>query len=335
MNDMVKVNLAAVYYAAWKEFCASEQDPTTGRLWELFGVHLRNAIDTIAQGLDFHLEHMQHVFPELVLDLLCHGTIERGLDATAGGVDYYNLCVDGAGLATIADSFAALETWIERTPRLSWNEAKDIIKNNWQGTEGERTRLLMKRTPRYGHGGTLADNYAEKIAGLFTELVVVKPTPKGYRMLPGLFSWASMISMGKDVGPTANGRFAGDPISHGANPDPGFRRDGAATALAGAVAAVQPGFGNTAPMQLDLDPGLGRDEVGRRNVKALIQSHFALGGTQININVLDKAKILEAHRDPLNYPDLIVRVTGFSAYFASLSPEFRQLVVDRILAESD
>ena len=41
----------------------------------------------------------------------------------------------------------------------------------------------------------------------------------------------------------------------------------------------------------------------------------------------------EAHQDPSKYPDLIVRVTGFSAYFASLSPEFRQLVVDRIIAE--
>ncbi len=38
-----------------------------------------------------------------------------------------------------------------------------------------------------------------------------------------------------------------------------------------------------------------------------------------------------AHEDPSLYPDLVVRVTGFSAYFASLSPKFRQLVVDRIL----
>ena len=43
--------------------------------------------------------------------------------------------------------------------------------------------------------------------------------------------------------------------------------------------------------------------------------------------------MLEAHKDPSKYPDLVVRVTGFSAYFASLSPEFRQLVVNRILVE--
>ena len=50
----------------------------------------------------------------------------------------------------------------------------------------------------------------------------------------------------------------------------------------------------------------------------------------ININIIDAEKILEAHKDPYKYPDLVVRVTGFTAYFAMLSPEFRQLVVDRI-----
>jgi len=63
----------------------------------------------------------------------------------------------------------------------------------------------------------------------------------------------------------------------------------------------------------------------------LIETHFKQGGTLININVLDKEKLLEAHEDPTKHPDLVVRVTGFTAYFASLSPEFRQLVVDRFL----
>ena len=143
-----------------------------------------------------------------------------------------------------------------------------------------------------------------------------------------------MIAMGK-VGATPNGRHAGEPISHGANPDPGFRKDGAPTALAVAVAAVQPGYGNTAPMQMELDPALAAR--GRRIAVRgrLIRTHFDLGGTQINLNVMDKETVLEAHKDPSKYPDLVVRVTGFSAYFASLSPEFRQIVVARALSEED
>jgi len=138
--------------------------------------------------------------------------------------------------------------------------------------------------------------------------------------------------MGKEIGATPNGRFAGGPISHGSNPDPGFRRDGAPTAMAAAIASVQPGYGNTAPMQMELDPLIAREDDGVDLVSNLIRTHFELGGTQINLNIMDSARVLEAHQDPEKYPDLVVRVTGFSAYFASLSPAFRQLVVDRIIA---
>jgi pyruvate-formate lyase len=65
---------------------------------------------------------------------------------------------------------------------------------------------------------------------------------------------------------------------------------------------------------------------------AFIRVIFERGATLLNINIIDRDKILSAHRDPSLYPDLVVRVTGFTAYFAMLSPEFRQLVVDRIIS---
>ena len=66
-------------------------------------------------------------------------------------------------------------------------------------------------------------------------------------------------------------------------------------------------------------------------LKTLIQTHFELGGTLMNINIVDEEKILAASRDPDAYPDLIVRVTGFTAYFSNLSPDFRKLVLNRIV----
>jgi formate C-acetyltransferase len=195
-------------------------------------------------------------------------------------------------------------------------------------------RLMMRNIPRYGSGGSKADDYGRAIASAFTGIVKEKPTPNGFTLIPGIFSWAATIAMGKDVGATPNGRHAKAPISHGPNPDPGFRRDAAPTALALTVAAVQPGYGNTAPMQIELDPGLSKSAEGVATVADLIRTHFDLGGTQINMNIVDKKTLLEAHKDPGKFPDLVVRVTGFSAYFASLSPEMRQIVVDRVIAES-
>jgi formate C-acetyltransferase len=254
-------------------------------------------------------------------------------DASHGGVEFYNLCIDAAGLATVADSFAAVEQRIEKEQRLNWNEMMHFLDTDWAGAEGEKARLMMKNISRYGSGGSRADDFGLKVSQAFTRLVKEKPTPNGYNLIPGIFSWAANILMGKDVGSTPNGRHARSMISHGPNPDPGFRKDGAPSALALTVARVQQGYGNTAPMQIEFDPGLGKDGESLDKVVSLIKTHFALGGTQINLNILDKNKILAAHKDPSKYPDLVVRVTGFSAYFGSLSPEFRQMVVDRIIAD--
>jgi formate C-acetyltransferase len=302
-------------------------------LWSLFDYHLTRAVDVIARGLDFHMKHMHKIFPELVLDLLCHGPIEKGRDATDRGLEYYNLGIDAAALGTVADSFAALEQRIEIEERLSWDEIADHLDSNWAGSTGEKARVMMASCPRYGSGDSLADRYAQRISRLFTRIVKEKPTPDGFNLIPGIFSWALVVAMGRELPATPNGRFAGEPISQGANPHSGVQ--GAVhvgpTSMATAIAAVQPGYGNTAPMQIDLDPGLASNEESVEIIESLIKTHFDLGGTQINMNVIDTSKILEAHKDPERYPDLVVRVTGFSAYFATLSEELRQYVVDRIV----
>ena len=158
--------------------------------------------------------------------------------------------------------------------------------------------------------------------------------PKSRQLVPGWFSWARTIEYGSKVPATPNGRLAGEPISHGANPNPGFRRDGAVTAQSNGIASVQCGYGNTAPLQIEFDPELNVDNGGIELVLNLIKGHFDQGGTLININVLDTEKLIKAHKNPDLYPDLVVRVTGFTAYFASLSPEFRQLVIDRFISRS-
>lgn len=334
MNDCVKINLAQVFMVALDDMLADQSArPTAAELFRRFEQHLRRAVEVTAQCMDFHLAHMHRVMPELVLDLLCYGPIEKGEDASHGGVEFTNLGLDGSALAVVADSFAAVEQRIEIEGRLTWAELRQHLDSNWAGLAGERMRLLMHATPRYGSGGSLADTYARRVARVFAESVAARPTPAGHKLIPGLFSWANTIPMGKDVGATPNGRRAGEPISHGSNPEPGFRRDGAPTAMAAAIAAVQPGYGNTAPMQIELDPMLSREQGGVALIAGLLRTHFDLGGTQVNMNIMDCGRVLEAHKDPSLYPDLVVRVTGFSAYFASLSPAFRQLVVDRILAE--
>ena len=326
MNDLVKINVAKVMEEALKDMRA-EQAPSTKRLLELFEQHLKIAVEVTAAGVNLHLDHAWEVTPELVMNLMMENCIETGQDISQCA-QLFTIGVDGAGLAVVADSFAAMQTRIEEQDLLTWEQMYAALDNDFAD---ERVRMMMQTAPRYCGGNTVADDWAKTLTDIWVRTIKAQPMPGKRQLLPGWFSWARSIEYGATVGATPNGRRKGEPLSHGANPNPGFRKDGAVTAQSNGIAAVQCGYGNAAPLQLEFDPRITVDEGGVEVVCQLIRSHFDLGGTLININVLDGEKLMAAHKDPSLYPDLVVRVTGFTAYFATLSPGFRQLVVSRFL----
>ena len=305
-------------------------------LWERYEHHLGISVDIIKQGFAWHMDHQARNSPEIVLNLFCHGPIERGLDVSAGGVDIYNLTCDGVGLPTVADSFAAVEQRVIKEQRITWDELAQHLASDYAGPDGEKVRLMLHNISRYGSGNSRADWWARRVSETYSSLVRNTPTSNGFNVIPGLFSHGIINMLGKDLGATPNGRHAHAPIAHSADPDPGFMPGGGSTptAKSNAVAMVQPGWGNSAPLQIDFDRPLAREYGGLDAVEGLIKAHNAAGGTLVNINVVSKEQILEAHKDTSKYPDLIVRVTGYSAFFKTLSPEYRQQIVDRILAES-
>ena len=329
LNDTVKVNMAKLFEVAFLDMMEGGEH-SSAKLWELFDRHMGIAVDVVKQSIDLHVKYSYLTRPELALNFMCHGPIEKGFDISHGSVDYYNFGVDFCALGTVADSFAALERAVEHDRRIGWQDIGATLRNNWEGRED--LRLYMRNTPHYGYGGTKADEYASRIVERMTYHTKKSPTPDGWNCIPGMFSWANTIGLGKTVMATPNGRKAGEPITHGANPEPGFRESGALTAMGLAVASVQPRWGNTAPIQLEIDPGLARGEQGIDNITDFLMTYCNdLGGSLVNINIVDRDKLLDAYDNPEKYPDLVVRITGFSVYFCTLSKDFRKLVVDRII----
>ena len=326
MNDTVKINIAKVFDDALNEMRA-EKEKSCKQLFEIYEKHLKIAIDTTAKGINLHLDHQWEVTPELIMNLMMENTLEKGEDISqCAGL--YTIGVDGAGLATVADSFGAMQTRIEEEKLLTWEQLYDALDSNFAD---ERIRLMLNSSPKYCCGNTLSDEWAKELTKSWVKNIRAQRMPSGRQLVPGWFSWARTIEYGSKVGASPNGRRKGEPISHGANPNPHFRQDGAPTAQSNGIASVQCGYGNTAPLQIEFDPHVASDEKGVDTVLALIEGHFKQGGTLININVLDGEKLMKANENPEDYPDLVVRVTGFTAYFATLSPQFRQLVVDRFL----
>jgi len=329
MNDLVKVNIAKVFEVAYLEMVGEGKGCSTTLLWEMFEKHLAKAVQTAADGIRHHLKYQKYNEPELILNLLSHGPIEKGQDVSDGGAQYYNLSIDGAGLAIAADSFAALEQRIEKEGRLTWETVIEAVAADFNNEGGEVVRNILKNSSHYGCEGSTGEKWALKIRDAFNGFVKGQGSGN-HTFIPGFFSWANTIQFGEAVKATPNGRKAGAPIAHGANPVPGFTVDGASLALASSIAQIQPGYGNTAPMQWELDPTFAKEK-NVEVIESIIKTHMELGGTLINVNILDKETLLKAHKNPEDYPELVVRVTGFTAYFSMLSPKFRQLVVDRLV----
>ena len=331
MNDTVKINLAKVFEVAYYDMLENETEPSADKLFEYYSRHMKTAVDATGNGIMHHLKYQTKSQPELILNLFQHGLIEKGVNITDGGANYYNMCVDGSGIAVAADSFASIEQRIDKEKKLTYRELTNHLSENYEGKDGEYIRCLMQNSERYCGGNSLGDKWAKKISDLYTSLVRdLNNQHPGINFIPGFFSWSNTIGLGKTVGATPNGRKAYEAINHGANPNGGFRNDGAVSAMCNSIGMIQPGYGNCAPVQLEFDPGIVNDAEGIDKMAAMIKTIMDTGNTLLNINIIDAKKILEAHKDPFKYPDLVVRVTGFTAFFAMLSPEFRQLVVDRV-----
>jgi len=332
LQDVTRCNLGFALHYALQDI--RRKDPSIEALFDRFCFHTKAIVDSIKAGYDKHYEVMGRNKPELVYNLFMNGPIERGLNCSEGGVDILNFNIDGVALATVADSFAAIEERILTEKRITWEELFDALDNNYEGAEN--IRLMMKNIKRLGSPDSHAQAWAVKIRDYFVGCCKREGTPKYHLpIIPGMFSHGTILDLGAKLPATPNGRRKGEPISHSNEPDPGFTagiHTFSPTLKANAVALLQPGYGNSAPLHLDIDSELLKKEGGIDALISLIHVHNQMGGTLINLNFLTKKKLLEAHEDPGKHPDLIVRVTGYSAFFASLSKEYRQQIVDRFLS---
>lgn len=334
LQDVTRANLGFALHYALEDLRTGER--SMEKLFERFCHHTGIIVDSIKAGYDRHYEVVGRNTPELCYNLFMHGPIERGLNCSEGGVDILNFNIDGVALSTVADSFAAIEQRIVNEGRITWDRLYEVMDANYE--EAEEIRLMMKNIKRFGCPDSLAERWAFRVRDYFVDACKNTGTPKHHLpIIPGMFSHGTIGELGKKLPATPNGRKNYEAISHSNEPDPGFARglDTFSPSLkATAVALAQPGYGNSAPLHLDIDMDMLAREGGVDALVALIHTHNHMGGTLINLNCLTKEKLMRAHENPDKYPDLLVRVTGYSAFFASLSKEYRQQILDRFLTRA-
>ena len=274
-----------------------------------FNAHLRRTLDMPVET--FHFE-----------SVLQHDCLEKCLDVSRGGIRYPMDIFLFAGIATAADSLAAIEQMVYSEKRFTLSEFMSIVRDDFAGQEKLRQEIL-NNCPHYGNNDDRADRWAVAVTNLLFDVSNEMERPPEYLLVPALYSLHLHFQRGLEFPATPDGRRQGEFLSENQSPTHGADRSGL-TAMLQSAAKL--------PNWRTLEGGLGVRFSGKmepENFISMMDTFFSLGGQQIGVTVVDRDTLLDAREHPENYQDLCVRVTGFSAYFNTLSPDSKQDVINR------
>lgn len=302
--------------------------PSFPAFLELYFQNLKAGLTKHAHGIKQEENYDYWQFSSPFFSSLIEDCIARGCDLNGGGAIYPAMHgIAGMGLATTVDSLAALKRAVYEEQVFSFAELAQMLAANFVDFPWEQQYLL--KCPKYGNGRDEVDRLAGKVAAVFGETIFGFRTLQGGRMLPLLAANIANIEAGLEVGASPDGREAFTPLSDAASPHFGRDKRGPAAVIDSLahVDYLNSIGGNVVNMKLALSPHT--YEADRESFLALITTYFQRGGLQLQFNTTDKETLLKAQQDPESYSSLVVRVSGFSAYFVDLALEVQNDILQR------
>ena len=232
------------------------------------------------------------------------------------------------GVATTVDSLIAIEQIVFELGELSLRELADVLREDWHGHEDLRERI-RKRLPRYGQAEDEPERMTSRLGRMWVEEVeAVAEGMERLALWPGFYSHLSHVRVGAQTPATPDGRRAGESLSENLAPSQGTPR---CTPLSILHSMVCLPFDHTpsGAAILSLSKGDLAGEDGADRLLSMIDTYFSMGGLHLHVNAIDPEVLRSALRTPEQYPDLMVRVAGFSGYFTQLIREVQLDVIRR------
>ena len=346
--DMIPcVNMLTGKQEKLKRWGVSTGDATKFKTWdELWNAYVTQTMTIIKRAADLYdwTDRIRaKYFRTPYLSCLVKGCIDKAIDINEGGPELNFVTVEAVTFATTVDSLLAVKYLVFDKKECTMEELIQALKDNWKGHEVLQAKAL-NRAPKYGRDEDTADEMGKKVMELWTdETWKYNSSVTGKQFRPGMLSWNYWVGDGYVLPASPDGRPKGKFLSNAICPCDGADINGP-TANVNSVGKVFGGkaaagsgdwegyislLPNGASHTMTFNPSLLRDPEHREKFKAFLRSYVENGGSALQINMIDADILCDAQKNPDAYRHLVVRVTGYNAYFTSIGLELQNEIIAR------
>ncbi|HRY68177.1 MAG TPA: pyruvate formate lyase family protein [Phycisphaerae bacterium] len=289
--------------------------------------------------LDRHLEshHRQadgwarNGVPAPLVSLFVEDCIERARGYHDRGSRYSVLAPHAGGMANVANSLLVIRKLVFEEKYIGLTDFVRILRDDWKGHEHLR-RLVLNRFRFYGNDDPAADAMMRRVFDDYTRLAARTREREGVLRPAGISTFGREIGWSRPAGhrlATADGHREGEYLATNCSPSPGTDQQGPTAVIRSYCGLDFTRAPNGATVELKIHPDSVKDEAGLTALVALMRGFVRLGGWFMHVDVVDSAMLVDAQRHPEKYPNLAVRVAGWSARFATLDRQWQDMVINR------
>ncbi len=248
-------------------------------------------------------------------------------DIYTGG-KYNNFGVHGTGIATAADSLAAIKKYVFEEKSISKAELIKAIDENFENTP-ELLHKLRYEAPKLGNNDDFADSIATDLLDTFGNALKGKTNCRGGIFRAGTGSAMYYLWHANEIGASADGRREKEPFGTNYSVSLFAKVKGPVSVIASMTKQHFENAMNGGPLTLEFHQSIFADDDGIEKVGLLVKNFIDRGGHQLQLNTVNLEKMLDAQKNPENYRQLVVRIWGWSAYFVELDKEYQDHVIAR------
>lgn len=244
------------------------------------------------------------------------------------GGKYNNFGIHGTGIATAADSLAVIKKYVYEEKSLSKEELLKAVDQNFVNTP-ELIHKLRYESPKLGNNDDFVDSIAVELLDTFADSLKGKTNCRGGIFRAGTGSAMYYLWHADEIGASPDGRREKEPF--GTNFSISLFAD-VKSPVTVIASMTKPHFENAingGPLTLEFHESLFADDESVEKVGMLVKNFIDRGGHQLQLNTVNREKMLDAQAHPENYKQLVVRIWGWSAYFVELDKEYQDHVIAR------